>query len=182
MGTDMYIKKWNLTISTFFLIVLCFIAPGINAQEASLQKEIDNQVWKPFIQSFNNMDTKGFMLLHSKDLIRVGEDDAYIVGYEQYYRDNAESNEKRRKDLEKNNDYKRTIALRFIRRIAKEGKAMDIGYYKVSTITAGKISAHYGKFQVLLRKELGVWKILMDADTSEMADEPGFLSAKPMEQ
>jgi len=34
---------------------------------------------------------------------------------------------------------------------------------------------------VLLRKENGTWKILMDADANEKTDETVFLSAQPME-
>jgi hypothetical protein len=73
--------------------------------------------------------------------------------------------------------------MRFIQRIASDGKAFEVGYYKTSSTnsTTGEKRTGYGKFHVLLRKENGVWKILMDADASEKTDETIFLSGKPVE-
>jgi ketosteroid isomerase-like protein len=146
------------------------------AQADSLQQQINDQVWKPFIQTFSNMDTEGFMAVHSKDMARVLQDNKRITDYTQYYESNKRSNEYSRK-----NNEKRNIGLRFIQRIAGNDKAFEIGYYKV-TVTSpdGKTRNFYGKFHVLLRKENGIWKILMDADANEKTDEAVFQSAKPM--
>ena len=68
--------------------------------------------------------------------------------------------------------------------MASTDKGFEVGYYKVSnsnTFTGEKFIG-YGKFQVLLRKEKGVWKIVMDEDAKENTDEAVFLTGKPMEQ
>ena len=64
-----------------------------------------------------------------------------------------------------------------------KGKAFDVGYYKVTSanVSTNKKNFGYGKFHVLLRKENGVWKILMDADAGEKIDETIFLTGKPMQ-
>ena len=162
-------------ISIYLLIVL-FSKTSLS-QSDSLQQQITQQVWKPFIQSFSNMDTRAFMAVHSVDMTRVIQDGKTIYGYEQYYRENVQGDERSKKA-----NRKRTIELRFAQRIAANGRAFEVGYYKTTSIQPDGVSrSSYGKFHVLLRKEKGVWKILMDADASEKTDEAVFLSAEPMQ-
>jgi hypothetical protein len=40
---------------------------------------------------------------------------------------------------------------------------------------------YYGRFYVLLWKENGIWKIVLDADTHTGATEQSFNAAAPME-
>ena len=82
----------------------------------------------------------------------------------------------------KRSNQKRTLELRFIQRIAENDKAFEVGYYKFTGIQAdGKTRNGYGKFHVLLRRENGIWKIVMDADASEKTNESIFLSGQPIE-
>jgi len=154
-----------------------FIVVAANAQTDSLQRQINQQVWKPFIQSFNNRDDQGFAAVHSKEVIRVVQDANLIQGFDQYFRkvpDNVQAEWAK---------WKRNIELRFIQRIASNGKAFEVGYYKTTETNTktGEKRSGYGKFQVLLRKEKGVWKILMDADAGEKTDESVFLMGRPIE-
>ena len=158
-------------------LILIFVSTSGYPQADSLQKQIDAQVWKPFIKSFNELDTKGFMAVHSSDMTRVIQDGNAIFGYEQYYLQNEQGNQQ----TEKSNR-KRTLELRFSQRIAGNDRAFEIGYYKFTSFQPdGTSRKGYGKFHVLLRKESGVWKILMDADASENTTEAIFLSGKPIE-
>lgn len=161
-----------------YLVVLVFMAgmPSI-AQDNPLVKEIDEQVWKPFIRSFNNDDDKGFQAVHSKEMIRVIQDGKDIFGYDQYFREVPDSIKAMRSGWKKN------IELRFVQRIAKNDKAFDVGYYKtISTNTrTGEVRQGMGRFHVLLRKENGIWKILMDADSGEGATEEAFNNAVPLQ-
>jgi len=144
------------------------------AQADSLQREINEQVWKPFIKSFNERDNKAFRAVHSKDLIRVSQDPKHIYNLEEYLPENQPARQ---------SNAKRTIELRFIQRIAANGKGFEVGYYKTSStnLSTGKTNISYGKFHVLLRKEANVWKILMDADAHEGTNEDIFMKAAPME-
>jgi len=143
--------------------------------QVNIQKEINEQVWKPFIETFSNNNQDGFKAVHSKDVIRVMRDDKTIWGYDQYF------------PAQKNNPgdwskYKKSIELRFIQRIAGNDKAFEIGYYNTRTIAPdGKQHSSFGKFHVVLRKENGVWKILVDADSSKEASEEEFKKAAAME-
>ena len=147
------------------------------SQTGKLQQEINEQVWKPFIKSFNNGDDEGFKGVHSQDVVRVIQDSKQIMGYDQYFKKIPDSVKATW------GNWKKNIELRFIQRIAGNDKAFEVGYYKTTstnTITGEKRTG-YGKFHVLLRKEKGAWKILMDADASEKTDEAIFRTGESME-
>jgi len=157
--------------------LMIFFSITAFSQQNGWQKEINEQVWKPFISAFNNRDDDAFSAVHSKEVFRVSQDDNRIFGYNEYFKEIPDSEKARWKD------WKRNIELRFLQRIASGDKAFEVGYYKSSntnTVTGEKRTA-YGKFHVLLRKENGTWKILMDADANEKTDEAIFMTASPME-
>ena len=164
-------KRILVSSCSMFLFLQCW------AQNDSLQKQINEQVWKPFIASFNSDDKATFKSVHSKDVIRVIQDANTILGYDEYFRDPADSLK------EKWVNWKKNIELRFIQRIANNDKAFETGYYKTTSTnkSTGEKRTGYGKFHVLLRKENGTWKILMDADAAEKTNEAVFLSGTPIE-
>ena len=168
---------------TILLAAACLLLNSfqLQAQGDDLQKQINEQVWKPFIKAYNELDTEKFMAVHSKEVTRVIQDGDMIYGYDIYYQNNKNNNERSKQSLQKNNG-KRVIELRFTQRIAGNDRAFEVGYYKVTT-TTGNDSArnYYGKFHVLLRKENGIWKILMDADAHENTTEELFMTGKPVE-
>ena len=149
-----------------------------DANAQTVQSEINNQVWKPFIKSFSEHDADGFMALHSKDLVRSPRDAKTVLNWDQYFEGSKKSAER-----DKMANRKRQIELRFTERMASNGQAIDVGIYKTTYINAdGTIRDFYGKFLVVLRKENGVWKILVDTDSSEggTVDEKSFLAASEM--
>lgn len=136
------------TVLLFTLIV--FLNNRGWSQADSLQQQINEQVWKPFIKSFGKLDTDGFMAVHSKDMTRVIRDGNSIYGYDSYFRENKQGDDRTRKE-----NRKRTIELRFVQRIASNDKAFEIGYYKTTNIEPdGTSRSGYGKFHVLLRRKM----------------------------
>ena len=161
-----------------FAILICLVVTlQVSAQD--YQKEINEQVWKPFITTFGNRDTPGFMAVHSKDLVRAPRDSKSISNYDEY-RKNNEAGDKRSKE----SNTTRSIDLRFLERIASSQQAYEVGIYRVTVERPGQGPQHYyGKFHVVHRKENGTWKILVDSDSSEggTINEKSFLEAQPME-
>jgi ketosteroid isomerase-like protein len=154
---------------TLIIILLATIPASSLAQNH--QKDINEQVWKPFIKSFNEGNNDGFKAVHSKDVLRVEQDNNKVLDYDQYFPKNPP------KWPGKNN-----IELRFLQRIASEDQAFEVGYYKSTHTSAdGKVRIGYGKFHVALRKENGVWKILVDADARADANEQTFAAARALE-
>lgn len=176
MADSLHLWKNMSRIFLSFIILTFLNKPGYS-QADSLQQQINQQVWKPFIQAFNNLDAKGFMAVHSKEMSRVIQDGNLIYGYDRYSKEMESVNESTKKA-----NQKRTLELRFAQRIAANERAFEVGYYKFSSIQPDGASRNgYGKFHVLLRRENGIWKILMDADASEKTNEAIFLSAKPLQ-
>lgn len=157
-------------------ICVCLFLLFCSCLYAQSTKEINQQVWLPFIESFSNGNDEGFSAVHSKEIIRVLQDSKQIWGYDQYFKKQPDSIKA------KYAVWKKNIELRFLQRIDGNDKAFEIGYYKTSsknTVT-GESRISYGKFHVLLRKENGVWKILMDADAHENVNEKIFAGAEAM--
>ena len=112
----------------FFIFFLLFAFQHVFAQQDALIKKINEQVWKPFIQSFNAGDDEAFKAVHSKDVIRVNRDGKEIYGYDRYFQKIPDSIKA------KWSDWKKNIELRFIQRIAGNDKAFEEGYYKTTKI------------------------------------------------
>jgi ketosteroid isomerase-like protein len=160
------------------LIVLIFFVHASSFSQ-TFQKDINDQVWKPFITAFDDLNTEAFMAIHSKDIVRVSRDDGRVMGYEEYAKVCTAGNHN-----DKVNKAQRKIELRFTERWINHDLACEAGVYKTQTIrVSGKNTTSYGKFLVTLHKEKGMWKILMDSDTSEAGtvSDKDFLMARPME-
>jgi len=143
------------------------------------KKEINDQVWKPFIQTFNNFDAVGFLAVHSKDVVRASRDSKEIYNWDEYLKQQKAGDQR---SIE--HESKRTLELRFTERIANANQAIEVGIYKTTSINSkGESRSFYGRFHVVLRRENNVWKILIDTDSSEgnTIAEKDFLSAQSME-
>jgi ketosteroid isomerase-like protein len=162
--------------NTFVFFLTCCV---INVFSQNIQQEINIQVWKPFIQTFNDRDTKGFMAVHSKEVVRSPRDGKNILNWDEYYKQ-MERGDQREKAAES----KRQLELRFTERIANKDRAIEVGIYKTTSINPdGTARSFYGRFHVVLRKENGTWKILVDTDSSEGGSiaEKDFLAAAALE-
>ena len=159
------------------IVIFLLLASSANAQ--NFQKEINDQVWKPFMTTFSEYNSAGFMAVHSLDLIRAPRDSKSVQNYDEY-KANNEKWDKQGKESKA----VRSIELRFLERIASATQGYEVGIYKTTVTRSGeKPQSFYGKFHVVLRKEKGVWKILVDSDSSEggTINEASFLQASALE-
>jgi ketosteroid isomerase-like protein len=174
-NTSHTMKRNKIVRQVSFLALLLMMVSSLNAQE--VQKEINEQVWKPFIKNFNEHNTSGFMTVHSKDVTRSPRDSKSVWNWEEYNKEQATGDQQDIKEKRK-----RTLELRFTERINSKDRAIDVGIYKTSYLLQnGSKQDYFGRFHVVLRKEKGVWKILVDTDSSEgnRIGEKEFLSALP---
>jgi ketosteroid isomerase-like protein len=146
------------------------------------QTDINNQVWKPFTRAIMKQDVAGFIAVHSKDVLRAELNDNKVLDYSTYLT-GMEKSWPGWKEYNQKNNVQYTFELRFLQRISNGNLAYETGYFKNESITNGQKRVSYGKFQVALRKENGVWKILVDSDTNEggTITEEMFQKAKPLE-
>jgi hypothetical protein len=167
-------------ITLLFATVLFF---QTFAQTDSLKwvKEINEQVWKPFVTSLTSGNNDRLKALHSKRITRVLVDDNVIKDFDKYFPP-AQNKSNPTATGSTNNNTERLFELRFDKRIANGSKAWETGYYKGTVMETGKETrAYYGRFFVVLEKEKGTWKIIVDADTGKEATKKNFDAALPME-
>ena len=160
-------------------VLICLLCGIIaNAQQDSLKwvKEINEQVWKPFITHFTSGNKEGFRSVHSKRVTRVEIDQGVVLDYEKYFPPVDPSSP------QQNRNSKRLFELRFDKRISNGTRAWESGFYKGTVLQEGKPPrSYYGRFFVVLEKEGDTWKILVDADTHKDATEENFSKAFAME-
>ncbi|MFM9836855.1 MAG: hypothetical protein ACKVOQ_01250 [Cyclobacteriaceae bacterium] len=176
-NTSRTMKRNKIVVRISFLILFLMMSASLNAQD--VQKEINEQVWKPFIKNFNEHNTIGFMTVHSKDVTRSPRDSKSVWNWEEYNKEQATGDQQDIKEKRK-----RTLELRFTERINSKDRAIDVGVYRTSYLLQdGSKQDYFGRFHVVLRREKGVWKILVDMDSSEgdTIGEKEFLSATSLE-
>ncbi|HEU5292314.1 MAG TPA: nuclear transport factor 2 family protein [Cyclobacteriaceae bacterium] len=163
-------------------ILACLLLVSLIGFGQQSAKEINEQVWKPFTEAIMSQDVEKFISLHSKDLVRAERDGKRVLTYDQY-KTRMEQGWPKWKESNAKNKVQYTFELRFLERISNETQAFEVGYFKNLTIAEGKKQESYGQFHVALRKENGVWKILVDSDSNngKTITEEMFLAAKPLE-
>jgi hypothetical protein len=129
-------KQFVLCLFVFFSFFFNFFS------QSNFQREINEQVWKPFIKSFSNGEDERFKEVHSKEIIRVIQDDNRILGYNEYFQKQPDSIKA------KWGSWKKNTELRFIQRIASNNKAFEVGFYKTTSTnkSTGETRTGYGKF------------------------------------
>ncbi|HEY5826495.1 MAG TPA: hypothetical protein VIT44_19125 [Cyclobacteriaceae bacterium] len=155
----------------------------ISATAQTDQTEINEQVWKPFTKAIISQDVEKFISVHSKDVVRAERNSKKVLSYDQYKNEMLASWPKWKASNTSDN-VKYTFELRFLERISNGTQAFEVGYFKNETVKpTGEKEIYYGKFQVALRKENGIWKILVDSDSNGEGaiTEKDFLAAKPLE-
>lgn len=165
------------------LYLLCFQF-GFFAQAQNDQKDINEQVWKPFTKAIMTQDVEGFLKVHSKDLIRAERNSKRVLTFQEYQKRMSESWPRWKENNAKDN-LQYQFELRFTERNSNGSIAYEVGYFRnLTTQPNGETRAGFGKFQVALRKENGVWKILVDSDSNEggTITEKDFLNAQVMEE
>ena len=162
------------------IAMLLFVSVSGLAQQST--KEINDQVWTPFTQAIMTQDVEKFLSVHSKDLVRAERNGKRVLTYDQY-KAGMEQNWPKWKESNQKDNVQYTFELRFLERIANDTQAYEVGYFKNLTIKAGEKRESYGQFHVALRKEGGVWKILVDSDSNngKTITEEMFQAAKPLE-
>jgi ketosteroid isomerase-like protein len=135
------------------------------AQE-SIEKEVNEQVWKVFTESWTNYDAITFNSIHTDDIFRASSG-GLTIGQE--YKDQNT----RMFENGLQSGRKKTIQFSFEQRNYKGDLGYEVGYYKINVKrTDGTTSTFYSRFHVRLKKVNGQWKIAQDWDTNSINGEP----------
>ncbi len=165
--------------SLFFLLFLIFVSVNAQSQTDHL-KEINRDVWLPFIEAYGTFNAGKYKSLQSEDFIRAAANNKNLPTPKEYF-DGVEEwfGDMKKKGL------KLTINFRFTERLANDKVASERGVFELKAVdSSGKeLWKDYGKFHVFMRKLNGVWKIVVDYDSNEKntIDEKAYLAAFGME-
>jgi ketosteroid isomerase-like protein len=154
---------------------------GLNAQTtADYLKEINRDIWLPFIEAYGTFNAGQYKSLQTEDFIRVAANNKNLPNPNDYFN----STEKWFADM-KQKELKLTIAFRFTERIANDKVASERGVFELKAFDANgkELWKDYGKFHVFMRKLNGVWKIVVDYDSNEKetVNLPMYVSAFAMD-
>ncbi|MGW8121405.1 hypothetical protein ACV07N_02000 [Roseivirga echinicomitans] len=146
-----------------------------NAFAQSEQEKINRDVWYNFMQAYQDLNASLFNHIHTDDVLRIPMDQNQILVGREYKDSNLNM-------FNQWNEYKfkQRIQFSFSNRIQKGEWAYETGIYKLTRYSGLSMEHLYGKFNVTLKKVNGIWKIYMDADTSEgvSINESDFQKAK----
>ena len=161
----------------FRIAFLAAVLTPILLYSQSADEQINDDIWYPFVYAYSNFDADSFMSVHTKDVVRVARDGRSIQVGDEY----AKSVQSRCKwGIE--NEAKRSIEFTFAERIHGADSGFEVGYYRVHFSQGDSEQVFYGKFQVVLKKVDGKWKIAVDSDTSQggAVGEEDFNSGTPL--
>src|SRR6187431_610703 len=96
-----------------YLVPIILILLSADCLSQDYSKEINEQVWKPFVETFNNFKSDQFLALHSKDVIRSSRDSKQLLNWDDYLKQQRYWDQQ-----SKEKGSKRTLELRFTERIA----------------------------------------------------------------
>lgn len=162
----------------FCLVLITFF--GVRADAEDIQLQIDRDVWIPLFTASNAFDAEAFLTLQSRDVVRVSVDSKDVSGLARYQSEIREGFKRA-----KERGIVRKSEVRFLERNASGELAYETGYFRSQvTLPSGEQQVRYSRFEFVLRKEGGKWRILIDKDTSDggRITEEQFLAAASMRQ
>lgn len=154
------------------------LASAAAAQPApEVRRQIENDVWIPLMRASVAFDAEGFLAVQSNDLIRVSVDAGEVYGRDRYQREIREGFPRARaRGITRKNE------IRFLQRLASDSLAWETGYFRSQVrMPDGEERVRYTRFEMVLRKEDGKWRILVDKDTADEGKitEAMFRAANP---
>ncbi|MBL7814186.1 MAG: hypothetical protein JNL70_04195 [Saprospiraceae bacterium] len=158
----------------FFFLVASFVTKA--QTNTDYLKEINRDIWLPFIEAYGSLNTEKYKSLQTDDFIRAEGTGKRLPTYKDYFENVDAWFSSVRKD-----NQKLSISFRFIERFANDKIASERGIYELKSFdaTGKELWKGYGKFHVFMRKINGVWKIVVDYDSNEnkTIDEKTYLAA-----
>ncbi|MEO0528911.1 MAG: nuclear transport factor 2 family protein, partial [Bacteroidota bacterium] len=145
--------------NSILIVFLFSFAHGISQEARTIQKEIDQSLWKPFQQAFQDLDGAALNTLYAEEVLRVTPE---AIDTENAFK---EANLERFATNKANGT---TISLNFWfdSRHTNVHTSYEVGFYKIVFLTKGEENVVYGQFHIVLKKINGKWKITQDWDTT----------------
>lgn len=137
--------------------------PARQPADPALLRELERDIWQPFVAAQAASDVEAYIALHSPSLVRASADARQV----QTHADWAAHTRALWKSMTERGR-RAEISFRFIERLAAADAASERGVYALTLHGApGGPRSFHGQFHVISRKEGGRWRIVVDYDSSE---------------
>ncbi len=170
---------WQWT-GVWLTLIASTVAASAQTTTSDVAREIDAQVWIPMLEASNRFDADAFLAIQSPDVVRVSVDTNEVYGLDRYRRELVDGFARARE-----RGVKRRSEVRFLTRAHSGELARDTGIFRSEAVLAsGEMRDRYTAFEMVLRKERGQWKILVDQDTARggTITEQDYLKGMPLSQ
>lgn len=160
------------------VLCLLLVSDVVRAADNDIQSQIEQDVWLPLLAASNAFDAEAFLAVQSRDMVRVAIDSREVYGLARY-----QSEIRAGFQRAKERGIVRTSEVRFLERHASDEWAYETGYFRSQvTLADGERRVRYSRFEFVLRKEGGKWRILVDKDTADEGriTAEDFQAAEPM--
>lgn len=171
------IRLISRSVLVAFLLLSSVAAAAPQTAASDVALEIDAQVWSPMITASNQFDAAGFLAVQSADLVRVSVDSNEVYGLDRYRSELVAGFARARE-----RGLKRRSEVRFLTRAHSGELARDTGIFRSEVVLPdGETRVRYTAFEMILRKEQGRWKILVDQDSARSGTltEQDYLKGTP---
>jgi hypothetical protein len=172
-------SPWSIRAAAgALLLALSSFACATDAPVKDVESQINTQVWEPMLRASNEFDAEAFLAVLSRDLVRVSTDQNVVYGFERYSRETREGFARARE-----RGLRRSSTMRFISRAHSQGLARETGIFRSEVVLGnGQTRVSFTAFEMILRQEAGVWKLLVDQDSwrEGKITEAEYLAALPM--
>ena len=150
----------------FLFLILAITPMAAQTDIETIQKEIDQTLWKPFQKAFETLDGDALNATYADQVLRVTPQG--IDTKNAFKKGNAERFAANRK-----NGDKISLDFWFDSRKTNETTSYEVGFYRIGfTSKEGETQYSYGQFHIVLEKINGQWKITQDWDTATIAGKP----------
>ncbi len=140
------------------MLSLVFVHSQHNEQ---IQGEIDQSLWKPFKQAFEDLDAEKLNSLYAEEVLRVTPKG---IDTDNSFKD---ANFERLNDHKENNTDLR-LDFWFDSINTNESTSYEVGFYRMTLSNVDGVDTIYGQFHIVLKKIDGLWKITQDWDTGSI--------------
>ena len=145
------------------LVATTLLAHADNA--VTIQRVIDETVWKPFHDAFEEMDGEALNALYADDVLRATPEGLDTEGA--FKRFNAT-----RFDANRANGDRIELDFWMDSRRTNESTSYEVGFYRISIVSPDATATFHGQFHIVLKSIDGVWQITQDWDTDSIGGRP----------
>jgi len=143
----------------FSLLILSSTTMMSQVVAETIQKEIDETVWKHFQSAFENLDAAALNATYAEEVLRVTPEGIDTEGA--FKARNITSFQ-----TSKQGGVRIALDFWFDSRHTNTKTSYEVGFYRISVTANNDTNYLYGQFHIVLQKQNGVWKITQDWDTT----------------